>query len=218
MKIKSIKKSGINPTWDIEVPDGHEYLLENGCVTHNTSQILGNNESFEPFHSNIFLRRTLSGEFVVTNRYLIEELIKLDLWNDQMRKRIIINDGSIQNIVEIPANIRERFKTIWEIKQKDLVEMAVDRGKYICQTQSMNVYIKDPNFAKLTSALFYGWEKGIKTGSYYLRTTAATTADKTLGIGIADNKNPITSKSIEENKSDMTCSLDNKDDCMACGS
>ena len=157
MKIKKITNGVDSPTWDIEVPEHHEFLLSNGVVTHNTSQILGNNESFEPFHSNIFLRRTISGEFAVVNRYLVEELIKINLWNDKIRYRIIGDKGSVQNIVEIPEEIRDRFKTIWEIKQKDLVEMAADRGKYICQTQSMNLYIKNPNFAKMTSALFYCW-------------------------------------------------------------
>lgn len=196
-----------------------KYGLKNSLLlalmpTASTSQILGNNESFEPFHSNIFLRRTISGEFAVVNRYLVEELIKINLWNDKIRYRIIGDKGSVQNIVEIPEEIRDRFKTIWEIKQKDLVEMAADRGKYICQTQSMNLYIKNPNFAKMTSALFYGWEKGLKTGVYYCRTSAATEAIAGLGINQEEAK-PI---AVESNYNDLACSLDNPDACEACGS
>lgn len=157
MKIKSIKKSGIKPTWDIEVNDVHEYLLENGCVSHNTASILGNEASCEAQTSNMYTRGVLSGTFILVNKYLVKELVKLGLWNDILRKKIISENGSIQNVPEIPTNLKEIFKTVYEIKQKDVIEMAADRGAFIDQTQSMNIFMDTPNFAKLTAMHFWGW-------------------------------------------------------------
>lgn len=157
MKIKKIKKSGINPTWDIEVNDVHEYLLENGCVSHNTASILGNEASCEAQTSNMYTRGTLSGTFIIVNKYLVKELVKLGIWNENIRKKIIAENGSVQNIPEIPTNLKEIFKTVYEIKQRDVIDMAADRGAFIDQTQSMNIFMDSPNFAKLTSMHFYGW-------------------------------------------------------------
>jgi ribonucleoside-diphosphate reductase alpha chain len=153
-------------------------LLLAPMPTASTSQILGFNECFEPFTSNIYTRRTLAGEFIVINRHLMKELLALDLWNDDMKQNIIINNGSVQSIETIPEAIRARYKTTWEIPQKVLIDMAVDRGAFICQSQSLNLFVADPTYAKLTSMHFYGWKKGLKTGCYYLRTKAPVTAQK----------------------------------------
>lgn len=146
--------------------------------TASTSQILGNNECFEPFTQNMYTRRVLSGEYVVVNKYLLKDLIKLGLWTDQMRKKLFLTNGSIQNINEIPDEIKALYKTVWEIKQKTLIDMAIDRGPYICQTQSLNLFVESPNIAKLTSMLFYAWKGGLKTGMYYLRSKGAVDAIK----------------------------------------
>ncbi|MCG8311483.1 MAG: ribonucleoside-diphosphate reductase subunit alpha [Cytophagales bacterium] len=192
-------------------------LLLAPMPTASTSQILGNNECFEPFTSNIYTRRTLSGEFIVVNKYLMNDLIRLGLWNDGMKNRLIEANGSIQSIAEIPQEIKNLYKTVWEISQRAVIDMAADRGAFICQSQSMNVHIQDPNFGKLTSMHFYAWKKGLKTGMYYLRTKAAADA-----IKFTVQKNQKTQPSSEEiktqNQSDMVCSLDNPDDCVACGS
>ena len=153
-------------------------LLVAPMPTASTSQILGNNECFEPYTSNIYARRVLSGEFAVVNKHLLRDLVKLGLWNDSMKNKLISANGSVQNIKEIPSNLKELYKTVWEIKQKVIIEMAADRGAYICQSQSLNIHIQDPNFGKLTSMHFYAWEKGLKTGMYYLRTKAAADAIK----------------------------------------
>jgi ribonucleoside-diphosphate reductase alpha chain len=144
--------------------------------TASTSQILGNNECFEPYHSNIYTRRVLSGEFVVVNKHLLKDLVKLGLWNDDMKNKLIANGGSVQAIEEIPENIRELYKTVWELSMKDIIDMAADRGAYIDQSQSLNLFMQNPNFGKLTSMHFYAWKAGLKTGMYYLRTQAAAAA------------------------------------------
>lgn len=141
--------------------------------TASTSQILGNNECFEPYTQNLYSRRVLSGEFIVVNKYLMKDLVKLGLWNEEMKHKIFSANGSVQHLSEIPEEIREIYKTAWEIKQKTIVDMAADRGPYICQTQSLNLFIENPTFSKLTSMHFYTWKKGLKTGMYYLRTKAA---------------------------------------------
>ena len=145
-------------------------LLIAPMPTASTSQIMGNNETFEPITSNIYTRRTLSGVYTVINKYLMRDLMKLQLWNEDMKQRIIIGKGSIQHIEEIPEKIKELYKTAWEIKQRTLIDMSADRGAFVCQSQSLNLFIADPNYAKLTSMHFYGWKKGLKTGIYYLRT------------------------------------------------
>jgi ribonucleoside-diphosphate reductase alpha chain len=146
--------------------------------TASTSQILGFNECFEPFTTNIYTRRTLAGEFIVVNKYLVKELMSLGLWSDGMKQRIIAFNGSIQTISEIPERVRQKYKTAWELPQKLLIDMAADRGAFICQSQSLNLFVADPTNSKLTSMHFYGWKKGLKTGCYYLRTKAPVVAQK----------------------------------------
>ena len=151
-------------------------LLIAPMPTASTSQIFGNNECFEPYTSNIYSRRVLSGEFIIVNKHLLKDLVQLGLWNNTMKNKIIAANGSIQNIDEIPADIKELYKTVWEIKQRNIIDMAADRGAYICQSQSLNLFVDSPTATKLTSMHFYGWKKGLKTGMYYLRTQAATQA------------------------------------------
>jgi len=153
-------------------------LLIAPMPTASTSQILGFNECFEPFTTNIYTRRTLAGEFIVVNKYLVNELIKLGLWSDGMKQRIIALNGSIQAISEIPERVRQKYMTAWELPQKLLIDMAADRGAFICQSQSLNLFVADPTNSKLTSMHFYGWKKGLKTGCYYLRTKAPVVAQK----------------------------------------
>jgi ribonucleoside-diphosphate reductase alpha chain len=153
-------------------------LLVAPMPTASTSQILGNNECFEPYTSNIYTRRVLSGEFIVVNKHLMKDLIRLGLWNETMKNMIIQANGSIQQIPGIPQNLKDIYRTVWEISQKAIIEMAADRGPYICQSQSLNIHIQEPNFGKLTSMHFYAWKKGLKTGMYYLRTRPAADAIK----------------------------------------
>jgi ribonucleoside-diphosphate reductase alpha chain len=151
-------------------------LLLAPMPTASTSQILGNNECFEPYTSNIYTRRVLSGEFVVVNKHLLKDLVELGLWDNDMKNKIITSNGSIQHIPEIPSQVKELYKTVWEIKQRTIIDMAADRGAFICQSQSLNLFVDTPSAAKLTSMHFYGWKKGLKTGMYYLRTQAAAQA------------------------------------------
>ncbi|RYZ46840.1 MAG: ribonucleoside-diphosphate reductase subunit alpha, partial [Sphingobacteriales bacterium] len=148
-------------------------LLVAPMPTASTSQILGNNECFEPYTSNIYVRRVLSGEFVIVNKHLLKDLVELNLWTDEMKNNIMSQNGSIQKINGIPEKIKEIYKTVWEIKQRAIIDMAADRGAYICQSQSLNLFVDAPTTGKLTSMHFYGWKKGLKTGMYYLRTKAA---------------------------------------------
>jgi ribonucleoside-diphosphate reductase alpha chain len=152
---------------------------------------MGNNEAFEPFTSNIYTRRTLSGEFVIINKHLVKDLIALNLWGEDMKNMIILHKGSVQNIPQIPESIRETYKTVWEIRQKDLIDMSADRGKFICQSQSLNLFIENVNSAKLTAAHFHSWKIGLKTGMYYLRTKSAVDAIAGLGIDMQKAKNSI---------------------------
>ncbi len=176
---------GVQPSnrWDWEAlrAEVKEHGVRNSLLvapmpTASTSQILGNNECFEPYTSNIYTRRVLSGEFIIVNKHLLKDLIQLGLWNNNMKNQIIAANGSIQNIPEIPAHIKELYKTVWEIKQRNLIDMAADRGAYICQSQSLNLFVDTPTNGKLTSMHFYAWKKGLKTGMYYLRTQAASQA------------------------------------------
>ena len=167
--------------WDTLEREVKEHGVRNSLLvapmpTASTSQILGNNECFEPYTSNIYTRRVLSGEFIIVNKHLLKDLVNLDLWNNDMKNKIIAANGSIQNIEEIPADIKELYKTVWEIKQRNLIDMAADRGAFICQSQSLNLFVDNPTTSKLTSMHFYAWKKGLKTGMYYLRTQAATQA------------------------------------------
>jgi ribonucleoside-diphosphate reductase alpha chain len=153
-------------------------LLLAPMPTASTSQILGFNECFECFTSNIYTRRTLAGEFVIVNKYLMKDLEKRGLWSEMMKQQIIARNGSVQGIDQIPEAIQNLYKTSWEIKQKTLIDMSAARGAFICQSQSMNLFVADPNYAKLTSMHFYAWKKGLKTGLYYLRTRAPVMAQK----------------------------------------
>lgn len=203
---KDVKKNGVRNS-----------LLLAPMPTASTSQILGNNECFEPYTSNIYTRRVLSGEFIVVNKHLLKDLVDLGLWNDQMKNKLIEANGSVQNIAEIPQNIKDLYKTVWEISQKTIIDMAADRGAYICQSQSLNIHIKDPNFGKLTSMHFYAWKKGLKTGMYYLRTKAAADAIKfTVEKQAEVALEPIVTE--EDKLAAMACSLDNPEACEACGS
>ena len=187
-------------------------LLLAPMPTASTSQILGNNEWFEPYTSNIYTRRVLSGEFIVVNKHLLKDLIKLKLWDENMKDRLMESNGSIQGIKEIPDDIKLLYRTVWEVSQKSIIDMAADRGAYICQSQSMNIHMQDANFGKLTSMHFHAWKKGLKTGLYYLRTKAA--ADAIKFTIVKDEK----SQTKEESQAAMQCSIDNQDDCEMCGS
>lgn len=215
-------------------------LLVAPMPTASTSQILGNNECFEPYTSNIYARRVLSGEFAIVNKHLLKDLIKLNLWNETMKNKLISANGSVQHIPEIPQDLKELYKTVWEIKQKTILEMAADRGAYICQSQSLNIHIQDVNFGKLTSMHFHAWKLGLKTGMYYLRTKAAVdaikfTIEKQADVAI-EQTNTVNESELQyaehaskaaaasfstdsaQNQADMTCSLDNPEACDACGS
>jgi ribonucleoside-diphosphate reductase alpha chain len=198
-------------------------LLTALMPTASTSQILGNNECIEPYTSNMYTRRVLSGEFVLVNKHLVKDLIRRDLWNDDMRNKIIASNGSVAHIPEVPADIKELYKTVWEIKQKRILELAADRGSYVDQTQSMNVFMEDANFAKLTSMHFYAWKSGLKTGIYYLRTKAAAdpikfTVDQQYINMSKQNTAAVNEKpKVNAEGDDLFCDLDDED-CVACGS
>ncbi len=201
-------------------------LLLAPMPTASTSQIFGNNECFEPYTSNIYTRRVLSGEFIIVNKHLLKDLVNLGLWNNNMKNKIIGANGSIQHIEEIPTNLKELYKTVWEIKQRNLIDMAADRGAFICQSQSLNLFVDNPTASKLTSMHFYAWKKGLKTGMYYLRSQAAAqaiqfTVEKQGSIDI----NPIIpGKDQQTEGNDVTatpssgpsCSM--QDGCLSCGS
>jgi len=203
-------------------------LLVAPMPTASTSQILGNNECFEPYTSNIYVRRVLSGEFVIVNKHLLKDLVDLNLWNDDMKNAIMSNNGSIQKINGIPEDIKAIYKTVWEIKQRAIIDMAADRGAFICQSQSLNLFVDAPTTGKLTSMHFYGWKKGLKTGMYYLRTKAATqavqfTVEKQGGkiaeplidqhnLTVVENGGEPEAKIIEG----AVCTM--QDGCISCGS
>ena len=206
--------------WDVLKEEVKEHGVRNSLLlapmpTASTAQILGNNECFEPYTSNIYTRRVLSGEFIVVNKHLLKDLVKEGLWTKEMRQKIMAANGSVQDIQEVPQRLKDLYKTAWEISQKAIIDQAADRGAYICQSQSLNIFMENANFGKLTSMHFYGWEKGLKTGMYYLRTKAATDA-----IKFTIDKNAVqepTAKSLEEQEA-IACSIENGDDCEACGS
>jgi ribonucleoside-diphosphate reductase alpha chain len=194
-------------------------LLVAPMPTASTSQILGNNECFEPYTSNIYTRRVLSGEFIVVNKYLLRDLVNLGLWNTSMKDKIISANGSIQDIAEIPAEIKALYKTVWEIKMRSIIDMAADRGAYICQSQSLNLFINSPNASKLTSMHFYAWKKGLKTGMYYLRTQAASQAVKfTVENQGGKNMDPVIPAVVDavadEIPAGPTCSME--EGCVTC--
>ena len=203
--------------WDGLKEKIKEYGLKNSLLiapmpTASTSQILGNNECFEPYTSNIYVRRTLAGEFICINKHLIHDCIKLGIWNTLLKDKLIAANGSVQNLDEIPKDLKELYKTVWEISQKTLIDMAADRGAFIDQSQSFNIHMKGVNFQKLTSMHFYGWKKGLKTGMYYLRTKAATDA-----IKFTIDKETI-DKAKKENIKKLVYSIKNKEECLMCSS
>lgn len=194
-------------------------LLVAPMPTASTSQILGNNECFEPYTSNIYTRRVLSGEFIIVNKHLLRDLVDLGLWNPAMKDKIIAANGSIQDIPEIPADIKNLYKTVWEIKMRNIIDMAADRGAYICQSQSLNLFISSPNASKLTSMHFYAWKKGLKTGMYYLRTQAASQAVKfTVENQGGKNMEPVIPEVVEQVADEIpagpTCSME--EGCVTC--
>ena len=214
---------GVEPTarweWDVLKEEVKTHGVRNSLLlapmpTASTAQILGNNECFEPYTSNIYTRRVLSGEFIIVNKHLLKDLVKEGLWNKDMRQKIVAANGSIQNINEIPQRLKDLYKTAWEISQKAIIDQAADRGAYICQSQSLNIFMENANFGKLTSMHFYGWEKGLKTGMYYLRTKAATDAIKfTVDKSVVEEP---AMQTIEDQQAAIACSLDNPDGCEMC--
>ena len=214
---------GVTPStrweWNVLKEEVLKYGVRNSLLlapmpTASTAQILGNNECFEPYTSNIYTRRVLSGEFIIVNKHLLKDLVKAGLWNKDMRQKIMTANGSVQNIKEVPQNLKALYKTAWEISQKAIIEQSADRGAYICQSQSLNIFMENANFGKLTSMHFYGWEKGLKTGMYYLRTKAATdaikfTVEKTIAAEPA-------SVDVETQQAEIACSLDDPENCEMC--
>ncbi len=259
-----VEESSLSGRWDwselrkeIKEHGVRNSLLLAPMPTASTSQILGNNECFEPYTSNIYTRRVLSGEFVVVNKHLLLDLVNLGLWNDELKTDIIRANGSIQDIPQIPDNIKELYKTVWEMSMRDIIDMSAERGYFIDQSQSLNLFVEGANMAKLTSMHFYAWERGLKTGMYYLRTKAASDAIKfTVQKQTKSEVEPVLStkqtdkiasapaapkvqlseaeavgeiraselaKAVKEAASmtaeeQLNCSLDNPDDCVACGS
>ncbi len=186
--------------------------------TASTSQILGNNECFEPYTSNIYTRRTLSGEYVILNKHLLHDLIGLGLWNEEMKEQLMAANGSVQNIEGIPQELKDLYKTVWELSQKVIIDMAADRGAFICQSQSLNLFVENPNFGKLSSMHFYGWQKGLKTGMYYLRSKAAVDPIKfTLSQKHQTKFGEGETVAVEEEVPDgEVCTME--DGCLMCGS
>jgi ribonucleoside-diphosphate reductase alpha chain len=202
--------------WNIQPSDRHDWeslrqkIMKEGVAnsllialmpTASTSQILGNNECFEPFTSNMYTRRTIAGDFIVINKYLVRDLMKIGLWNIDMKNEIIANNGSVQKISSIPEHIKQLYKTVWEIKQKIIIDYAIDRGPFVCQTQSMNLFFEEPTHTSLTSAQFYGWKNGLKTGSYYIRTQPKAQAQQ-FTIDPSLNKS-----AINDAKNDEPCEM-----------
>ncbi len=214
---------GVKPSdrweWDVLKDEVKEHGVRNSLLvapmpTASTAQILGNNECFEPYTSNVYTRRVLSGEFIIVNKHLLRDLVKLGIWNDNLKNQLMGANGSVQNIDEIPQNIKDLYKTTWEISQKTLIDMAADRGAYIDQSQSLNIFMENANFSKLTSMHFYGWKAGLKTGMYYLRTKAAADA-----IKFTLDKSAMSApkaKTEEERQAEIACSLDDPEGCEMC--
>lgn len=194
-------------------------LLVSPMPTASTAQILGNNESTEPYTSNMYSRRVLAGEFAVVNKHLLRELTATGLWTASVRNQLINDNGSVQNIAEIPKHIRQVYKTVWEISQRVVLDMAADRGAFICQSQSMNVHIADPNTSKLTSMHFHAWKKGLKTGMYYLRTRPKADAIKFTVDQQLLKKDRAAKPLPQDQPRNTVVSNDEEDDdiCISCG-
>lgn len=190
MKIKSIIKNGIKPTWDIEVPNVHHYIMENGCVSHNSARVIGSNEAFEPFTSNLYVRKVTGGEFAMVNKHLVKDLELAGLWNRDILNELIKNDGSVQSIPVISQEMKERYKTVWEISQKSLIEMSAERAPFIDQSQSLNIFFATPTVGKLTTSHTLAWKLGLKTGQYYLRSQPVEMKGKHLAIDMGKQVKP----------------------------
>jgi len=202
--------------WDVLREEVKKHGVRNSLLlapmpTASTAQILGNNECFEPYTSNVYTRRVLSGEFIIVNKHLLRDLVKEGIWSDNMRQKLMASNGSIQDIPEIPQDLKDLYKTAWELSQKAIIEQAADRGAFICQSQSLNIFMENANFGKLTSMHFYGWKKGLKTGMYYLRTKAATDA-----IKFTVDKSVTSQPTAKEIEAQVACSLDDPDNCEMC--
>ncbi|MEX1382503.1 ribonucleoside-diphosphate reductase subunit alpha, partial [Lutibacter sp.] len=219
----NVSEDDLSGRWDWKAL--RKQVLENGVrnsllvapmPTASTSQILGNNEAFEPYTSNIYTRRVLSGEYIVVNKHLLEDLVELDLWNNEMKENIMRANGSIQHIDVIPQDLKELYKTVWEMSMKDIIDMSRQRGYFIDQSQSLNLFMQDANYSKLTSMHFYAWKSGLKTGMYYLRTKSAVNA--TQFTVSKEKKVEETPLSPEELKAMLIASQNNPDDCEMCGS
>ena len=217
---------GVTPTerweWDVLKSEIKKHGMRNSLLmapmpTASTAQILGNNECFEPYTSNIYTRRVLSGEFIVVNKHLLRDLTKLGLWDEDMKNRLIAANGSIQNIKEIPDNLKLLYRTAWEISQRAILDMAADRGAYICQSQSLNVFMENVNNSKLTSMHFHAWKLGLKTGMYYLRTKAAADAIKfTIDKKYKDEIKEGDAPELSHEDQVAMCSIENGPDCEMC--
>lgn len=258
-----VKDEELSGRWDwkelreeVEKHGVRNSLLMAPMPTASTSQILGNNECFEPYTSNVYTRRVLSGEFIVVNKHLLNDLIELGLWNDDMKNALMATNGSVQNIEGVPDNLKAIYKTVWEISMRDILDMAADRGMFIDQSQSLNLFMESPNMGKLTSMHFYAWKKGLKTGMYYLRSKPATSAIKftvkknaqtDMSPGVSSGATSDTADAVSATTAEPTaaevearvkaqkeamakmseevtteekiaCSIDNPDECVACGS
>jgi ribonucleoside-diphosphate reductase alpha chain len=217
--------------WDVLKGEIKEFGMRNSLLlapmpTASTAQILGNNECFEPYTSNIYTRRVLAGEYIIVNKHLLKDLVSLGIWNEDLKNKLISANGSVQSIEEIPDNLKALYKTAWELSQKAIIDMSADRGAFICQSQSLNIFMENANLGKLTSMHFYAWEKGLKTGMYYLRTKAATdaikfTVDKKYQEAPKASASdfgsaPKTVDQIAQEQATISCSLDNPDACEMC--
>jgi len=208
--------------WDLLKEDIKTHGLRNSLLvapmpTASTSQILGNNECFEPYTSNVYIRRTLAGEFVVINQHLLRDLIKLGIWNPLMKDKIIAANGSVQNISDVPDNLKEIYKTVWEYSQRDLIDMSADRGPFIDQSQSFNVHMVNVSHSKLTSMHFHGWKKGLKTGMYYLRSQAAADAIKFTVDQEALEKDAKAKAQAALDKISAAAKKAEEEECLNCG-
>jgi ribonucleoside-diphosphate reductase alpha chain len=227
---------GVTPSnrweWDLLKDEIKEFGMRNSLLmapmpTASTAQILGNNECFEPYTSNIYTRRVLAGEYIIVNKHLLKDLVSLGVWNEDVKNKLIANNGSVQNIAEVPDNLKALYKTAWELSQKAIIDMSAERGAFICQSQSLNIFMENANLGKLTSMHFYAWEQGLKTGMYYLRTKAATDAikftvdkkyqeapaAKAMAPATVDSK---TAEQVAVEQATIACSLDNPDACEMC--
>jgi ribonucleoside-diphosphate reductase alpha chain/ribonucleoside-diphosphate reductase subunit M1 len=199
--------------WNILKSKIAQYGIRNSLLlapmpTASTAQIMGNNESTEPFTSNMYNRRVLAGEFTVINKYLLRDLVDMGYWTNEVRNQLIADRGSVQNIPQIPKELKELYKTVWEIKQKVIIDQAADRGAFICQSQSLNLHIAEPTTAKLTSMHFYAWKKGLKTGMYYLRTKAKADAIQFT----VDQAALLTARKLEvKSNNNLSCKDNNKE-------